>query len=50
MRRSAAHTEGSGLGLARIRAEGDMTLSFTVSDEGEVCLRACSEPMGEAKP
>jgi hypothetical protein len=31
--RSAARTEGSGLGLARVRAEGEMELSFSVEGD-----------------
>jgi hypothetical protein len=30
MRRSAKRTDGSGLGLGRIRAEGDMALSYSI--------------------
>jgi anti-sigma regulatory factor (Ser/Thr protein kinase) len=33
MRRSARRTEGSGLGLARVRAEAEMSLSCDISDE-----------------
>jgi hypothetical protein len=31
--RSAARTEGSGLGLARVRAEGEMDLSYSVEGD-----------------
>jgi hypothetical protein len=37
--RSATRTSGSGLGLARVRAECDMELSY-VLDEDEVCIVA----------
>lgn len=39
MQRTAARDEGSGLGLARIRAEGEMTLSATF-DDGFVSVSA----------
>jgi anti-sigma regulatory factor (Ser/Thr protein kinase) len=39
MRRSAKRTDGSGLGLGRIRAEGDMALSYRI-DADVVELRA----------
>jgi hypothetical protein len=37
--RSAQRTEGSGLGLARVRAEGEMDLSFSVNGD-EVTITA----------
>ncbi len=40
MRRSAKRTDGSGLGLGRIHAETDMTLSYQI-DEDHVHL--CAE-------
>lgn len=39
MERSAKQTEGSGLGLIRVRAEGEMTMSHTVNDD-IVCILA----------
>ena len=39
MRRTMKQPEGSGLGLARIRAEGEMALSLQVEGD-RVCLRA----------
>ena len=39
MERSAKLTEGSGLGLIRVRAEGEMTMSHTVNDD-TVCIFA----------
>jgi hypothetical protein len=39
MERSAKRKEGSGLGLLRIRAEGEMTMSHTINDD-TVCIFA----------
>jgi anti-sigma regulatory factor (Ser/Thr protein kinase) len=39
MRRSAKRADASGLGLARVRAEADMTLTCEI-EGGTVCLRA----------
>jgi hypothetical protein len=39
MERSAKRKEGSGLGLLRIRAEGEMTMSHTINDD-TVCILA----------
>jgi hypothetical protein len=39
MERSAKRTEGSGLGLVRVRAEGEMTMSYTVENDC-VCILA----------
>jgi len=39
MERSAKRKEGSGLGLIRVRAEGEMTMSHTVNDD-TVCIFA----------
>jgi hypothetical protein len=39
MERSAKLKEGSGLGLIRVRAEGEMTMSHTVNDD-TVCIFA----------
>jgi hypothetical protein len=39
MERSMKSEDGSGLGLARIRAEADMTLALT-SDAGRLCIVA----------
>jgi hypothetical protein len=49
MRRSAKRTDGSGLGLGRIRAEGDMKLQYSIQDD-IVTLRAEAsiEPIGGA--
>jgi len=40
MKQTAASTHGSGLGLARIFAEGEMELSMVVGDEGFVSIVA----------
>ena len=39
MNRAAHRTDGSGLGLARVRAEAEMTVSYEVIDD-RVCIRA----------
>jgi anti-sigma regulatory factor (Ser/Thr protein kinase) len=39
LKRSSKRREGSGLGLARVVAEGEMTLSMQLDDD-QVCLRA----------
>jgi hypothetical protein len=39
MERSAKRTDGSGLGIVRVRAEGEMTMSHTVTDD-VVCILA----------
>jgi hypothetical protein len=39
MERSAKRVEGSGLGLVRIRAEGEMDMSHTINDD-TVCILA----------
>jgi len=39
IRESAKRNEGSGLGLIRIRAEGDMTLQLEAKDD-HICIRA----------
>jgi hypothetical protein len=48
MRRSAKRVNGSGLGLARIRAEADMQMSFEQSagDEVTVCAETDAPPPG----
>jgi hypothetical protein len=48
MRDTARRTEGSGLGLARIWAEGDMRLTLTVENENEVVLSAITPPAKSA--
>lgn len=46
---SAEATEGSGLGLARIRAETEMTIDFTIEgDEIEIVAHAQVRPGGDA--
>jgi hypothetical protein len=42
MRRSCTLTEGSGLGLARIRAEGEMNMACRFEAD-EVCIRATTK-------
>lgn len=42
MERSCTLTHGSGLGLARIRAEGEMVMSCEF-EAGEVCIRATTK-------
>jgi hypothetical protein len=52
MRRSAKRTDGSGLGLGRVRAEGGMAISCQI-DNDAVRVRAQSEfpvPSGVGKP
>jgi len=43
MRRSAKRANGSGLGLARITGEAEMSLSVT-ADDGRVCITAQTRP------
>jgi anti-sigma regulatory factor (Ser/Thr protein kinase) len=40
MRRSAKQKDGSGLGLARVRAEGEMTLACEIMDDNTVSILA----------
>jgi len=41
MKKTAFRTDGSGLGLARIRAEADMTITYEVTtDQKRVCIEA----------
>jgi anti-sigma regulatory factor (Ser/Thr protein kinase) len=42
---AAKRTDGSGLGLARIRNEADMTLSYEI-DQDRVCVRAATKIVG----
>lgn len=46
MRRSAGRTDGSGLGLARVRCEGEMELDL-ILDGDRVCLEASAEIAAE---
>jgi anti-sigma regulatory factor (Ser/Thr protein kinase) len=43
LRRNYKRKDGSGLGLARVQAEGEMLLTLEVSDGHEVCLRATAD-------
>jgi anti-sigma regulatory factor (Ser/Thr protein kinase) len=40
MRRSAKRTDRSGLGLARVRAEGEMTMACEIQEENKVTILA----------
>jgi len=40
MEETSKKTEGSGLGLARIRAEGDMEIGLALEDDDYVCIEA----------
>jgi hypothetical protein len=40
MEQTATRTDGSGLGLARIRAEADMTVSYEREGDDRVCIVA----------
>lgn len=42
---TSKRTDGSGLGLARVRNEADMTLSYEI-DEDRVCIRAATKLVG----
>lgn len=46
MRRSAKRTDGSGLGLARIRAETDMVMALDITDDS-VCISARTGTPGQ---
>lgn len=43
LRRNYKRKDGSGLGLARVQAEGEMMLTLEVNDGDEVCLRATAD-------
>jgi hypothetical protein len=45
LQRASRRTDGSGLGLARIRAEAEMTLSYEI-DTTKVCIVATAPIMG----
>lgn len=49
MSRATRRTEGSGLGLARIRAEADMTLVLELQGD-QVCVRAVASLVPEEEP
>jgi anti-sigma regulatory factor (Ser/Thr protein kinase) len=43
LRRNYRRKDGSGLGLARVQAEGEMHLSLEVAEGDQVCLRATAD-------
>ena len=49
MTRAAKRTDGSGLGLARIRHEAEMNLSYVI-DKDKVCVRAVAKIIGGLNP
>jgi hypothetical protein len=46
---AAKRTEGSGLGLARVRSEAEMGLEYEVQDD-QLCIRATSKIVGGLNP
>lgn len=46
---AAKRTDGSGLGLARVRNEAEMTLSYEIEHD-KVCIRAVTEIVGGLNP
>jgi hypothetical protein len=47
--KSAVRTDGSGLGLARVRAEAEMQISYEIEDD-RVCILAKAQIVGGVNP
>ncbi|MDB4955483.1 MAG: hypothetical protein JWO36_3052 [Myxococcales bacterium] len=50
MIKTSKRTDGSGLGLARIRAEADMNISCVIEERDRVCIKASAPIVGGLNP